>query len=449
MMDFMKVGNHKKIAITGIAGGGKSVFLTSILSHLSEYGNSDFHINKGIDITDFRTIPLGSKWPPQFAHSKYRENIAKKQWPAKTTDCAKYCCAFRRSDWTFFRQKLTFFDFPGERVADAAIAKFSDYGDWSDHILNHFSERNDYVVAANPYLEYLKSETISQDTLLLKYREVLAKLILEFKPLISPSTFLLDITGSPAEREPYAEIAAKRFTGISQDEQFAPLPKESREKNPQLAKTLAASYKRYRREIALPVFENVLQATKLVVLIDIPSLLAGGVGRYNDNRQIMIDLFEVLRPGSDIGAILLKYFKYTTGLFLLENSLESIAFVAAKTDMIHPLDIENGRTMDLLKMITDRPKRMLPDVECEWFVCSACHSTFPVGGERRLRGRLAFNNPEKEFKEYDVPELPSAWPDNWKARDYLFYKVYPDAPENYLKPPRHIGLDKIVEFLLK
>lgn len=448
MFDTLTLRNHKNIAITGIAGGGKSVFLTSIISHLSESGNSDFHLKNGISITDFRSIPIKSKWPPQFAHSKFRESIAKKQWPEKTTDCAVYSCEFTRSDWRLYKQKLTFFDFPGERIADAAIAKYSDYGEWSDHILNYFSEQHDYSFAAQQYIEYVKNDNLEINTLLREYREVLAKLILSFKPLISPSTFLLDKTGKQAEFESYIGIAQKRFSGLSQDEQFAPMPEDARKKNPKIVKAMASAYKKYRQEVALPVFENVLQATNLVVLIDIPSLLAGGVGRYNDNRQIMIDLFEVIRPGSDIGAVLFKYFKYTTGLFLLENSLESISFVAVKADMIHPMDIENGRVMDLLRMITDRPRRMLPDVECQWFVCSACHSTFPVEGERRLRGRIAANNPEKEYKEYDVPELPTTWPDNWQARDYPFFKVYPDAPENFLNPPRHIGLDKVVEYLI-
>ncbi|MCA1742543.1 MAG: YcjX family protein, partial [Desulfovibrionales bacterium] len=237
------------------------------------------------------------------------------------------------------------------------------------------------------------------------------------------------------------EIAGSRHAGISEVEQFAPLPSNLRKKYPRLSKKMAKFYKKYRNDVAMPVFSNISRAENLVVLVDIPSLLAGGVGRYNDNRQILLDLFEVLRSKSDIGAMLMKYFTFW------QKSLSRIAFVAGKADMVHPMDIENKRMINLLKMMTDRAARMLPDVKSEWFVCSACHSTYPVEGMPRLKGKIAYDNPEKEFKEYNVPELPEAWPENWNPGDYPFYRVYPDAPRNYLIPPKHLGLDRVFEFI--
>jgi len=139
--------------------------------------------------------------------------------------------------------------------------------------------------------------------------------------------------------------------------------------------------------------------------------------------------------------MLLRYLKFW------QKSLSRVAFVAAKADLVHPMDIENRRLIGLLKMMTERARRMLPHVESQWFVCSACHSTFPVEGVRRLKGKIARDNPDREFKEYSVPELPRSWPENWSPGDYPFFRVYPDAPENYLIPPRHTGLDQVFEFI--
>ncbi len=429
------------MAVTSISGGGKTVFITSLISHLSEFTPSKFDIGKGVEISNFRTIINKKQWPPEFKYEKYRNAIAKKNWPEKSTDCSLYTCEFSRSDWRLKKHKLSLFDFPGERIADAAIAAFKDYGEWSDHILTHFAEHHDYAESSKPYLNYMKKGNISNSVIMI-YKEMQANLILLYKPLVSPSTFLVDQSGSVAMPWSAPEIAAARYSGISYVEQFAPLSREARENYPELAERMAKHYSTYRNKVALPVFDNISQATNLIVLIDIPSLLAGGVGRFNDNCQILIDLFKVLEPGDFLGSTISKYFK-----ILIGKALRNVSFVATKTDTIHPVDLANGRVITLLRMMTERTRRVLPDVKYEWFVCSACHSTFPVYGVRRLRGRVTYDNPEKKLKEFDVPEVPESWPNNWEYGDYPFYKVYPDAPENYLNPPKQYGLDKIFCFI--
>lgn len=443
MFKLLNLTQDKNIVVTGIAGGGKTVFLTSLISHLMEFGQGHFYLGRGVDLTDFKEIASRNKWPPAFAHALYREDLARGKWPEKSTDCAEYTCEIRRSDWMLYKQRLSFFDFPGERIADAAIAACSSYKDWSEHMLTHFARHHDYAQAAGPYLEYIKGKNISLDRVLALYRETLARLILAYKPLISPSTFLLDQQGIPATFASPTEIAAGRHTGLSQAEQFAPLSESILQEYPELAKRMSKIYKTYRKQVVLPVFEKISRADALVVLVDIAGLLAGGVGRYNDNRQILLDLFDILRPGSDIGSLLFRYFKFW------QKQLSRVAFVSAKADLVHPMDVENKRMAGLLKMMTDRAGKMLPQVKSDWFICSACHSTFAVEGVRRLKGKIVRNNKDQVFKEYNVPELPRTWPENWSPGDYPFYQVYPDAPENYLLPPRHIGLDRIFEFISK
>ncbi|MFW5731451.1 MAG: YcjX family protein [Desulfonatronovibrionaceae bacterium] len=438
MLSFKQCRN---IALTGIAGGGKTVFLTSILSHLAEFGQGAFHLGKGIEITDYRAVSSRRKWPQEFRYDDYREDLARGCWPEKTTDCSSFVCEFKRSDRRLRTQKLSFFDFPGERVADAAIAAFADYTGWSDHMLNHFSRHHGYREAAGPYLKYMDENILSEQVVLGEYCLTLARLILDYKPLISPSTFLLDSAGQPASFGTAAEISARRAAGIDFSRQFAPLSRKARADNPELARKMSRIYREYRKNIVLPVFENISRADTMVILVDIPSLLAGGVGRYNDNRRILLDLCQGLRSGSFIGSLLGRY------LGFWGKSLKRVALVAAKADLVHPMDIDNQRMFNLLQMMTDRVGRMLPRVSIKRFVCSACHSTYALKNQHRLRGKLAYENPGREFREYAVSELPEVWPDKWVPGEFSFYRVYPDAPQNFLIPPRHRGLDQVFEFI--
>jgi predicted YcjX-like family ATPase len=298
-----RIPKTTRIAVTGIAGGGKTVFLTTLLSHLAEYNveNAD---GFGSIPEIFRFHELRGKRWPEFRLHEHRQSLARGTWPEKSVDCSQFVVQYDRSDWRFRSQRLELFDFPGERIADAAVAALGSYDDWSDHILDHFVHNQDYSDVAQSYLTYISSGKLTEHELLHTYRFILASLILQYKPLISPSTFLLDQRGGKARPGTPDEIASERFCGTSSESQFAPLSKEARESNPELTKYMRRVFADYRKTVALPIFNELGRAQRLVILVDIPTLLAGGVGRFNDERQILIDLFDVLRPNSQLGELL-------------------------------------------------------------------------------------------------------------------------------------------------
>ncbi len=431
----------RKIAVTGIAGGGKTVFMTSMLSHLIEHDPYHFRFGSDARILNFRERKPAIRYGEHFRLDAFRDALSREQrWPSKTRDCAHYACEFRRSDWALRNCRLHFFDLPGERIADAAIAAHSSFAEWSDHLIKHLEAKSDYRAQAQEFLKLQKQENLAEETILTAYKTTLARLILSYKPLISPSTFLLDANAEPAREKEVDALATARASGLDGQE-FAPLNTRARKHNPALAKAFAIRYRAYRREIVLPVFEELKDADRLVVLVDIPSLLAGGDGRYNDNRQILNDLFDTLRPGSLLGARLLSLF----GVNLWP--LKRVAFVAAKADTVHPEDVENGRLHGLLRSMTDRARQMLPGVQCQWFVSSACLSTRPGNGTRSLIGRPANGNPEGAEMEFEVSEVPTKWPSAWEPGDFQFYRVLPQVPRNLQIPPAHIGLDRIFDFI--
>ena len=452
-----------KIGVTGIANCGKTVFLTSLLWQLTELESANFTVSKKIGVHGFKPLNRGSAPEGIFPFEGYREKLSSGgKWPAKTKDCYRYACEIRRKDWSKIdhrrlarmrrlqfsgRQKLDFFDFPGERIADAAIAAYEEYNEWCDHILHHFKSHSDYFIAVSPYLNFLGNLDQCKDVAVAEkvihaYKLALAGLIHGYKPLISPSTFLLDCSGTAAAMLPDAQLAATRITGLTAESQFAPLTHQTREMFPNLAKQMARNYSLYRKKLAWPMFKEIIESQRLVILIDIPSLLIGGVGRYNDNRQIVLDLFEAIEPNGVFGALFQKL-QIFFGL-----GLEKVAFVAVKSDLVHPDDIINGRLELLLRQMTAKAKNTLPDVEFGYFVCSAIHSTRAGIAAHHLIARPANSNPEHVEVEFDVSPLPETWPVDWKVGELRFIEVLPESPACLMIPPKQVGLDRLFEFLL-
>jgi len=67
-----------------------------------------------------------------------------------------------------------------------------DFAGWSDHLLTLIHNDTPYRTCCGPYLEAVEKPSVAEPDLVRAYKVSLANLILSFKPLVSPSTFLLD-----------------------------------------------------------------------------------------------------------------------------------------------------------------------------------------------------------------------------------------------------------------
>lgn len=440
----------RKIAVIGTARSGKTVFLTSLINHLKEHNKMDFIINpqknKYAEITNFKEKSIKKHLREKFNYSAYRSALVHDGiWPRKTTDTAHFICDYKRSDWKYNRNKLHFFDIPGERLADVAIAENKDFGEWSDYMINYLESEAIYRELSEDYLRMQKEDyvyPIYEEKVLLAYRKSLAGFVLAYKPMVSPSTFLLDQNGGTPvkeEREAFLIESQGRVLGLLENgkrREFAPLSEHFRKNNTQVTKLFAKNYKAYRNKIVLPLFADLKSSKRLIILVDIPSLLNGGVGMYNDNREIIELLFSVLSPESLLWRILTSAVK-----------IDRVAFVATKSDSVHPLDVEDGKLMRLLTQMTEKFSNNLnDDVSNEWFVCSAVVSAKVADGEYMMRGNPDSDNPEKEHV-YKVSTLPNGWPKDWQHRDYSFPEVLPRVPANKGIAPEHQNLDKIFAFI--
>ncbi len=455
-----------KVAVVGTYNAGKSVFLTSLLTHLSNHKHEDFSCidddDKKVQIDRFKFLPKEMKpaWQT-FKLAAYRQALADSQdWPKKTDSTAHYICQFRRGQKLFGMMdavtSMHFVDIAGERIADAEIALQETYADWSDALLDFFKTRGAYAELAQPYFDCM-AQNGSPAALIRAYKTFLYELRRKKQVLISPSTFLIsadDDEGRPkivksASREDFlnSEID-ERMCGLhpdgDTDRQFVPMSKAAREAQPELADQFAKHYAAYRKTVVEPVFEHLWSADRLLVLVDIPSILNSNEQRLNEERRLLEMLFKNLKPPT--------WWQWIT---TSRKELKRVAFVATKADIIYPKDRPGLKL--LLRAMAGRyaDAAELESNDVEYFVCSAIECA--LKGDAEYEMRAFWRQPDKTLKEqlFYVDPLPRAptdpdayrFPDEWAKGAFRYPKVMPRMPKSETNNPRQFGLDAVFKFI--
>ncbi len=446
--------NECRVGVVGLYSAGKTVLLTSLVNHLDHHDPDRFRLGKpGTAVRKFTLLDPDPKWA-KFNYVGYRDALAHSgRWPEKTIDRSMLACRFTRTDWAISDCVLKLYDLPGERFADAAMLGRT-YAEWSDHVLERLKNDTPARTCCEPFLQALTADAPDEAGLIGTYRLSLANLILSFNPFISPSTFLLDTSGTAARPKPPADLAAERRSGLEGAE-FAPLPADVRAKGPGVAAAFAARFERYKAEVVQPFLVALKSCTSLVVLVDVMMLLAGGVGMYNDNHQILKDLFDVLDPGEDVFR---SVGRHLSNVFLPRQwrpgGITRVAFVAPKLDLVYPTD--RDRTLHLLKRMVGKMADNRDGLTHRYFNVSAAVSTrqMPGGeGERVMVGIPSRDGDGRKIhrgaeQRFPVSAVPDDWPADWPAGRFAFPEVYPLIPTRKDYPPEQIKLDAVLDFVL-
>ena len=443
----------KRVGVVGLYNSGKTVFLTSLINHLSEHDPSLCSLKGGKGrVEGFREQPIAGGFS-HFDYEKYRQFLVEQhRWPNKTTAVSEFKCSFKLTQkGTSVGVDLAFLDVPGERLADLGMARQS-YDKWSDSVLHLLEIRPEYRVHADEYLKLLAEAQPSTKRVTNAYKRLLARLILDYKPLVTPSTFLVAPDGSypnPTDHTLQA-LAAKRHSGLDGKREFAPMSHACRDKHRKMANAFRKAYEEYKGKIVQPIVEWLSNANVLLVFIDVTTLLAGGLGMYEGNREILKDLVKATDPGAswygNLGRWALRTITFGYADY---RAVERVAFVASKADKV--LKDDRQRMHGLLRNMTRRPVDGIDGLKRNWFVCSAVDSIEDVGNGK-LEGYLVSDGGVAEGATsalFTPSRVPDNWPDGWEPGAFIFPEVWPVMPARRDAPPKHFQLHRILDFILE
>jgi len=449
---------ERRIGILGPNWAGKTVFLTSLINHLSSHDSRYFQLGSGrssAEVRKFHRLPEDRGWPG-FDYDQHRERLVHRRWPTKTTDRAEYACRFERSDWTFSDLELRLYDLPGERINDVAMAKDGSdtYETWSDAFMKRIDKDIGYADRFQAYLKRLDDPNLAESELLHSYKAALGQLRLAYKPYITPSTYVLDREGQACRGRDPEQLASERYVGLKRGEEFAPMPKSDRSRHRQLTAKFADRFESYRDQLVYPLVAALKSCHSLVVLVDVMRILASDTGTHDDYQELLRDMFRALHPNDNF---LKKGVRLATDLLLPHDWrpgwISRIAFVAPKADLVHPED--RNRLKHLLRQMVERDARDCDGIKYDFFNVAAVRATEPVpGGEssRLLTGSTMLDAAGQpidpgERQKFMVSALPDEWPRQWSIGDFVFPSVYPEIPARRGCPPDQIGLDLVFNFL--
>ena len=349
-------------------------------------------------------------------------------------------------------------DLPGERFADSAMLGRG-YAEWSDHWFTAAQADGDSRAAAAGFLDAIRDPEAPSAQLLEAFRVALATAISPpyYKPLVSPSAFLLDTRGQLARGDTPAAIAAGRFAGLGEFSEFCPLPAATRAKRPDLVGPFGHAYDMYRAQVVEPTVAALRECHALIICIDVLHLLSAGVAANNDTKMLLRDLFRALEPGESIlnraGRNLIEFLPTGVRPFSLA-AIGRVAFVVPKIDLVHPRD--RDQLLHLLKRFVGKLADDCDGLRSGYFGVAAIRSTRPLSAADPARvlvgvpyrdadGRKLPPGPEARFTPSTPPE---EWPASWAAGDFRFPDVYPSVPALHSCPPDQLGLDRLMQFVL-
>ena len=194
-------------------------------------------------------------------------------------------------------------------------------------------------------------------------------------------------------------MAAGRTSGLAGRE-FCPLTADLRDARPELVAVFAERFAEYRTRVVEPFVLALKACHALIVLVDVPTLLAAGVGMYDDFRHTLRELFRVLAPGE---TTVERVGRHLADVFLPHDwrpgGITRVAFVAPKLDLVHPGDRDH--VLHLLKHLVGRLAGDADGLAAGFFPCAAVVSTKPLPGD----GRQLVGVP---FRDADGRKVPPA-----------------------------------------
>ncbi len=455
---------QRTVGFLGLTGAGKTVFITSLVNQLKDFDSDNLPLKpkkrkckKPVTVTEVEGGLKPRLCAHMFDYDSYRDAFKRHQWPEKTQQLQEYRARYVRDDRPHTLYDVSMLDIPGERLGDICMIG-AGFEEWSDFMLKML-RLDPYSRVSGEFMQLVSELSERPDTMdtedeaqyIRAYKNLLVRLVTDLKnTAVSPSAFYIDANDRYIPEDkldlPVDELknwlVNNRFSGLSAESEFAPLPAAIRSKNTELSKKYCACYKNYLKTITLPVYNALHKCDSLVILVDVAALLYYGEGMINAQDKLLEQLTEGLKPGTVTPEFMDR--------LMPGPRIHRMVFVASKADRIHPRDY--GRLQSLLQQICGiHAKRRVATtgLKTSYEVCAAVDSTEVESAESGIEDRyLQFKDGSGNTVRFEIPQLPDEIPNSIEPGHFVYPEPVPVLPGINRKPPKHIGLEKIVDVLL-
>jgi len=424
-----------RLAVTGLANAGKTIFITQLISHLEHFKRSRFDLGAGRAVTDARRFRLERPGLREFPYEAARRHLLGRDpdWPPATRDVAGLGLEFTLVDegaWLDRRRyKLEVYDFPGELLADLNLPDQT-FSEWSLATLRWLENpASPAHAAALPYLALLRElrPDTSPEQLVKAYHDCLEQAVRAGARTVSPAGWI------------YTRLGGNFSVPVN----FAPLPGGAAEA---LRQRFEEPYRTYTRSLE-PLAAVFRECAHHVVLVDVLEILRDGQARYVERKAALQGMIEFYKRSHGFLSRVARDAAKWMGLPVAPGRVRLRRAVIAATKADAVLEDDRGRLAGLLQEMVENDFRAL-DCDIDFRACAAYDATRRETDGRRwvVVGRIPAA-PDQPLPR-DVARVPESWPTHsWDAADYRSFRIYlPPVPSTPVRDDAtfpQINLDEI------
>ncbi|MGY8871838.1 MAG: YcjX family protein [Pseudomonadales bacterium] len=440
---------HLKIAVTGLSRSGKTVFITSLVHHLLEAGQSRslpfFEVASEQRIISVKNLSNSSESPFPLTQSIQALGQEPPSWPESTTGLSEVKLAIKYKPASRLKRLvndtatlyLDIIDYPGEWLLDLPLLHLN-FEQWCNKqqelfllepratlAKNWVTAQNtiDWCAPADEQLLSVLSEEYTKLLHLLRNNE-------NALSMIQPGRCVLpgDLVSSPL---------LQLFPVLQPPSDLESIPDGS------MYQLLQQRYETYREEIVKRFYrEHFSRFDRQVVLVDCLKALNHGKPCFDDMKLALTDI--------------LQSFNYGPSGFLrrlFSPRIDKVLFASSKAD--HVTSNQHHNLDKFLELIIQDAQRDIrfEGIDTRCMALASIRST--EAAEAVLDGQTisclkGVNKKTGETMALFPGEVPTELPTelDWNSSRFRFLDFAPQKlPQTDLKPAHHIRLDQALEYL--
>jgi len=424
-----------RLAVTGLANAGKTIFITQLVSHLEHFKRSRFDLGAGRSITEAKRFYITRPGLKDFPYETARAHLLGRDpdWPPATRDVSGIGIDLTLVDenaWLKRRKyALEIYDFPGELLADLNLPDQS-FSEWSLATLRWLQDpASPSHAAAAPYLALLRDLRADTDP---------AQLVRAYHDFLEDA-----VRGGTRTVSPAGWIYTRLGGTFSAPVDFAPLPGGVAS---ELRRHFQKLYRIYTRSLE-PLASVFRECANHIVLVDVLEILRDGQARYVERKQVLQGMVEFYKRSHGFLTRVARDAANWAGLPVAPGRVPLTHAVIAATKADAVLEDDRGRLAGLLQEMLESDFRAL-DCTLDFRACAAYDATRRETDGKRwvIVGRIPAA-PDQAMPR-DVARVPESWPTHpWDGAEYRSLRNYlppiPDTPVREDATFPHINLDEI------